>query len=413
MLTGLDVLLLDPALIRRKRIGLVTNHACVTKGGIRNVDALLASGECTLAAIFAPEHGYWADLPYMEDVPEELFRGSIPIHSLYGLQREMLAPRREQLDGIDALVIDLQDVGTRYYTYAATMFYCMEVAKELGIDVIVLDRPNPIGGKHVEGNLVAPAFESFVAAFPIANRHAMTMGELAVWLDAWYELRCSLHVVKMSGWKRSMFFEQCELPWIYPSPNMAKLETALVYPGLCLLEGTNLSEGRGTTQPFEIFGAPWLDADALADDLSARNLPGVRFLATRFTPSASKFAGKLCNGVQLVITDRLTFQPLRTGLHCVQAAHDLSRGEFAWNQAEYEFANCLAIDTLVGCATYRELVEQRGELDAWVETWAEERSPFDRTRREVLFREYADSPLVTFATERPAPVMTDGTFAEA
>lgn len=413
MLTGLDVLLLDPAPIRRKRIGLVTNHACVTKGGIRNVDALLASGECTLAAIFAPEHGYWADLPYMEDVPEELFRGEIPIRSLYGLQRELLAPRREQLDGIDALVIDLQDIGTRYYTYAATMFYVMRVAAELGIDVIVLDRPNPIGGKHVEGNLVAPPFESFVAAFPIANRHAMTMGELAVWLDAWYELRCNPLVVKMSGWKRSTWFDECGLPWIYPSPNMAKLETALVYPGLCLLEGTNLSEGRGTTQPFEIFGAPWLDADALADDLAACELPGVRFLATRFTPSASKFKGQLCHGVQLVVTDRLTFQPLRTGLHCIKSAHDLSGGELAWNRDEYEFANCPAIDTLAGCETFRELVDHRDELDSWIETWAEERAPFDRTRREVLFREYADSPVITFASERPAPAIADGTFAEA
>ncbi|HVR41661.1 MAG TPA: DUF1343 domain-containing protein [Thermoanaerobaculia bacterium] len=413
MLTGLDSLLLDPTPIRGRRVGLVTNHACVTRNGIRNVDALLALGACELVAIFAPEHGYWADLPYMEEVPDEQFRGRIPIHSLYGMSRAMLSPRREQLANIDALVIDLQDVGARYYTYAATMFYCMRVAAECGIDVIVLDRPNPIGGRHVEGNLIEPAFESFVAAYPIANRHGMTMGELAMFLDAWFEVRCKLHVVTMIGWKRSMLFDDCALPWIYPSPNMAKMDTAIVYPGMCLLEGTNLSEGRGTTQPFEIFGAPFLDADALADTLSARELPGVRFAATRFTPSASKFRGQLCHGVQIVVTDRLTFQPVRTGVHCIQAAHDLAGGEFAWIEDEYEFANCLAIDTLAGCDTYRRVVETRGNLDAWVETWPEERAAFDRARKSVLFREYADAPLVTFSAELPAHRPADGTFAEA
>jgi uncharacterized protein YbbC (DUF1343 family) len=274
------------------------------------------------------------------------------------------------LAGVDTLVIDLQDVGARYYTFVWTAALAMRACARAGVRVIVLDRPNPLGGVHVEGNVPDPAFASFVGLYPLPARHGMTIGEIAAYLHATHALGCQLTVVPMRGWRRAMTWEETGLPWVPPSPNMPTVDTARVYPGGCLFEGTNLSEGRGTTRPFEWVGAPYLDAHAFAKALDAAGLPGVRFRPARFIPTFHKWAGQLCGGVQIHVTDPARFTPFVTGLAIVATARRVGGRRFAWRKPPYEFErDKLPIDILLGTDAIRRAIEGARTLAAIEASW--------------------------------------------
>ena len=282
--------MLESRLLRGLRVGAILNPTSVDPELRHLADLLHQAPGVTLAALFGPEHGVRGDVQYLEEIGASVDpRTGVPEHSLYGKDFASLTPKDEHLRGLDALVFDVQDVGSRYYTYLATMGLAMQAAARNKLRFVVLDRPNPIGGAAVEGGVVHRGFESFVGLWPIAARHGLTAGECARLLNAsaeqgGYGIGCDLQVVEMEGWRRDLLHGETGLPWVMPSPNMPTVETALVYPGMCLLEGTNLSEGRGTTRPFELWGAPWLDAARLASALAAEGLPGVRFRPCVFTP---------------------------------------------------------------------------------------------------------------------------------
>jgi uncharacterized protein YbbC (DUF1343 family) len=283
------------------------------------------------------------------------------------------------------LLIDLQDIGSRYYTFQATMLLCLEAALRHGLKVIVLDRPNPIGGELVEGPSLQPGFESFVGIHPVAVRHGMTIGELAHLYCAERKLSGEVEVIPCEGWQRRMTFEATGLPWVLPSPNMPTVETALVYPGQCLLEGTNLSEGRGTTRPFEICGAPWIDPHRLCDRLNDEGLPGCRFRPTWFRPTFHKFVGQSCGGFQLHVAEPETFRPVRTGLAILAAFRDFSGDRFDWRREPYEFvADRLAIDLLFGSDRERLALEAGSTAAAIARAWEAEEDEFRRRRRPYL-----------------------------
>jgi uncharacterized protein YbbC (DUF1343 family) len=383
---GLEVLLDDPRTIEGKNIGLVTNQSAVT-GDLRHVVDLLHRGRgWTLTTLFGPEHGIWGEAQDMAHVDHSVDpMTGLTVYSLYGASENDLAPRRELLRNLDALVIDLQDIGSRYYTFIYTMALCMREAAQAGVQVIVLDRPNPIDGVHLEGNIREEQFSSFVGMFPLPTRHGMTAGELARYFNKTFQLNCDLVVIPMRGWRRSMWWDETGLPWVIPSPNMPTVNTATVYPGMCLLEGTNLSEGRGTTHPFEIFGAPWLDPFRLAERLNSLGLPGIRFRPHYFMPTFQKHAGKVCGGAELHVTDRDELEPYRTGLWIVKVARDMNPEKFDWRRETYEFvSDRLAIDLLAGSARYRELVESGGNIDEWVAEWDGPLREFANAREEFL-----------------------------
>ncbi|HSY50483.1 MAG TPA: DUF1343 domain-containing protein [Thermoanaerobaculia bacterium] len=384
--TGLEVLLDDPRPIAGKNIGLVTNQSAVTSDLRHVVDLLHRGRGWKLTTLFGPEHGIWGeaqDMAHVDHSTDPLT--GLTVYSLYGASEKDLAPRRELLRNLDALVIDLQDIGSRYYTFIYTMALCMREAAQAGVQVIVLDRPNPIDGIHLEGNIGEEQFSSFVGMFPLPTRHGMTTGELARYFNAKFKLGCDLVVVPMRGWLRSMWWGDTGLPWVIPSPNMPTVNTATVYPGMCLVEGTNLSEGRGTTHPFELFGAPWLDPFRFAELLNGVGLPGIRFRPHYFLPTFHKHAGKVCGGAELHVTSRAEFEPYRTGLWIVKVARDMNPEKFDWRRETYEFvSDRLAIDLLAGSARYRELVESGGNIDEWVAEWKEPLGRFSNAREEFL-----------------------------
>lgn len=386
VIPGIEVLIENPKPIQGKTIGLVTHQSAVTRDLRHSMSLLQAGRGWKLTQLFGPEHGIWGeeqDMAHVEDSRDPLT--GLPVHSLYGASREKLIPPKELIEPLDAIVIDLQDIGSRYYTFIYTMGLTMRAAAPLGTEVIVLDRPNPIDGVHLEGNMREEGYESFVGLFPLPTRHGMTAGELARYFNQKFDLNCNLTVVPMKGWDRSMWWGDTGLPWVIPSPNMPTVFTATVYPGMCLIEGTNLSEGRGTTHPFEFFGAPWLDSFKLAESLNRLELPGVRFRPHYFLPTFQKHAGKVCGGVELHITDRNVFEPYRTGLWCIKIAHDLDPENFDWRREPYEFeADRLAIDLLAGTNRFRKIVEDGGDLDAWVRDWEDDLRGFARTRSEFL-----------------------------
>ncbi|HUP46341.1 MAG TPA: DUF1343 domain-containing protein [Thermoanaerobaculia bacterium] len=384
---GLEVLIHDePWRIQGKKIGLVTHQSAVTSD-LQHAVALLKAGRgWTLTTLFGPEHGIWGEAQDMAHVDHSTDPASgLPVYSLYGASEADLKPRREVLKRLDALVIDLQDIGSRYYTFIYTMALCMREAAAIGLPVIVLDRPNPIDGVHLEGNIREEKYSSFVGMFPLPTRHGMTAGELARYFNKTFDLNCDLTVVPMQGWKRSMWWGNTGLPWVIPSPNMPTVFTAAVYPGMCLVEGTNLSEGRGTTHPFEFFGAPWLDSFKFADRLNRIELPGVRFRPHYFLPTFHKHQGKVCGGVELHITNRAVFEPYRTGLWCLKIARDMNPARFDWRRETYEFvSDRLAIDLLAGSSRYRETVEAGEDIDEWVAAWEEPLREFAAARQEFL-----------------------------
>jgi uncharacterized protein YbbC (DUF1343 family) len=289
----------------------------------------------------------------------------LPEVSLYGSTFASLSPRPEHLAAIDALLFDVQDVGSRYYTYAATMALCMRAAQAASVKVVILDRPNPIGGVQVEGGGLEPGLENFCGLYPIPQRHGMTVGELARLYNDTFGIGCDLDVVACEGWRRSDYYDQTDLPWVMPSPNMPAVDTAVVYPGMCLLEGTNLSEGRGTTRPFELFGAPFIDGRRLADELSRYGLRGALFRPCAFQPTFDKFAGRYCGAVQIHVADRRTFEPYRTGIAVLVAVKKLWPADFKWRTEPYEFRDdVLAIDLLTGKPAVREAIDRGEDLDA-------------------------------------------------
>ena len=327
-----------PPKMRGARVGALLHPASVTSTLEHAAQVLeRENGELfRLAAFFGPQHGYLGQTQdnMVEWQTYQHPRLGIPVHSLYGEQRE---PTPAMLDGLDVLLIDLQDVGARYYTFIWTMFLCLRACEKNNIQVVVLDRPNPINGVATEGPLLDPNYRSFVGLHPVAIRHGRTIGELAELFREEAFPGCKLAVLPMKGWERAMWFDQTGLPWVMPSPNMPTLDTATVYPGMCLFEGTNVSEGRGTTRPFELVGAPFVESERFARELNLLRLPGVYFRAASFRPTFHKFAGELCGGAQLHVTERDQFMPYRTGLEIIRTIRRLYGDLFAWKEPPYEY----------------------------------------------------------------------------
>lgn len=381
MKAGLQVLLERLfEVVKNRRVGVVTNQTGVT-GDMRHVaDVLHESSKVELAALFGPEHGIRGDVQdglAIESYVDE--RTGLPVYSLYGEARK---PTSEMLSSIDVLLSDIQDVGARYYTYAYTMSYVMEASAEIGIPFVVLDRPNPINGVSVEGNILDLEFRSFVGRYPIPVRHGMTMGELATLFNVEHGIDSDLEVVRMEGWSRDMWFDQTGLTWVQPSPNIPTLDTAVAYPGMCLLEGTNVSEARGTTKPFELAGAPWVDSSRLIDELRSRSIPGVLFRQAYFTPAFSKYSGKGCSGVQLHVTDRSLFKPFGTGLHVVDSFRRLRADKFEW--VKKESGSGYSFDMLAGTDRIRRQLCEGVPVTDIVDGFREELAEFMELRRECL-----------------------------
>lgn len=390
--TGLDRLLAAPSVLAGRRYGVLAHGASITADCRPIHRALAASPAGPPRALFGPEHGYYGieqDMVASES-GNDPWTGA-PIVSLYGDSEETLKPCPCAFNGLDLLIIDLQDVGSRYYTYAATAVWAAEAALAANCEVWVLDRPNPLGGAAVEGDLPRPGYESFVSAFILPVRHGLTMGELVLLEALRRGLREGIRVWKTEGWHRGMTWEDTGLPWIAPSPNMPTTDTALVYPGGCLVEATELSEGRGTTRPFQLTGAPHLDPAALADRLAARGLPGIAFVPTYFRPQFQKHKGRVCGGVELVVTDPNAFASYRTGVELLDEIRKLAPEEFAWRHAPYEFVSDRpAIDLLTGGPECREAIESGEGLGDWIAGWAKDEEEFRREREEILlYRETA------------------------
>ncbi|HEX6971695.1 MAG TPA: DUF1343 domain-containing protein [Limnochordia bacterium] len=343
---GIDVLLDERLeLVRGRRIGLITHQAAVDRRLVPSIERLRHAPGVTVAALFGPEHGVDGARQAGESVAHQRDpRTGIPVYSLYGPTSH---PTDEMLADLDALVCDLQDAGSRYWTIIATMARCMQAAARAGLPFILLDRPNPIGGLIVEGNVLDVAFRSSVGFHPIPMRHGLSLGELARLIDRECHIGADLTVVPAAGWRRAQHFPQTGLAWVPPSPNTPTPDTVLLYPGTCLIEGTTLSEGRGTTRPFELIGAPWLDPDALADALNRRDLPGVRFRPARFVPTFSKHQGSVCGGVQVHVIDRGAVRAVSVGLHLLDAARRQNPERFAWREPSRPGARPF-IDLLAG-----------------------------------------------------------------
>jgi uncharacterized protein YbbC (DUF1343 family) len=320
---------------------LLTNQTGVDRKGVRNVDLLRAHPAINLVALFSPEHGVRGVAQAGEKVASDIDpKSGLPVHSLYG---ETKIPTAKMMQGIDIVLVDLQDVGTRFYTYSSTLLYMLRAAETSGAEVIVLDRPNPQGGVMIEGPVLEPAFASFVGSFAMPVRHGMTFGELAQMFVGEDKLRTRLRIIPMRGWNRELApYFGWDLPWVPPSPNMRSPQTAAVYPGTALFEGTNISEGRGSEKPFEYIGAPFIDSAALAERLNAIGLPGVEFKPISFTPNFSKYAGQQCHGVWVIPTDRTTFQPFRTGIALVKTVHELYPDTFEFSPGAPRFFDQLA-----------------------------------------------------------------------
>jgi uncharacterized protein YbbC (DUF1343 family) len=384
--TGLDVLLDTPELVGGRRWALLANHAAVTADLDPARGVLAAAGVGPLVRLFAPEHGLNGiaqDMEVVGDLRDPLT--GTTIRSLYGDGPSTFAPRPDDLDDLDVLVVDLPDIGSRYYTFAASMDAAMRACEKASVEVMVLDRPNPIGGVAREGGPVGAGFESFVSQLPTPARHGLTLGEIALLLHRERYPEVQLTVVPCRGWRRDLWWDQTGLPWVPPSPNMPTLETATLYPGLCLVEATNLSEGRGTTRPFHLVGAPWIDEEKLVAGLRARDLDGVAFRPTRFRPEFQKFAGEVCRGVELHVLDRLRLRPLALGLYLLAAIHDQHLDAFAWRSEPYEFVSDVpALDLLTGSAEARNLIEEQLPLAPLLERWQGDVEAFEATLQGVL-----------------------------
>jgi uncharacterized protein YbbC (DUF1343 family) len=376
--------LLESGLLAGLRVGIVCNPASID-GDFRHVaDRLAADTGLRLVALFGPQHGF------RSDVQENMIESGhgrdqirrVPVYSLYSETRE---PTAEMLRDLDVLVIDLQDVGTRIYTYIYTMANCLLAARRHGIKVVVCDRPNPIGGIAVEGPTLERGFESFVGLYPIPMRHGMTIGELARLFNEHFAIGADLEVVTMEGWRREMYSDQTGVPWVLPSPNIPTVDSAVVYPGTVLFEGTNVSEGRGTTRPFELVGAPWVIAEPFADTMNGLELPGVRFRPAVFEPTFHKHAKTSCGGCQIHVLDRETFHAVETGVALLGAFRSADPDRFQWREPPYEYEHTkLPIDILAGSSELREQIDAKTPAREIARSWEKGVAEFDTIRQRFL-----------------------------
>jgi uncharacterized protein YbbC (DUF1343 family) len=370
--------------LRGRRVGIVSNPASVDSRLRHVVDRVTDGTGATLAALFGPQHGFHADV---QDNMIETRHASdparrVPVYSLYSDTRE---PTADMLAGLDLLVIDLQDVGTRVYTYVYTVANCLRACRRHGVPVVVCDRPNPIGGEAVEGPVLDPAYASFVGQFPIPLRHGMTIGELAHYFNDRFEIGADLEVVPMEGWRRQDHHDDTGLPWVMPSPNIPTLDSAIVYPGAVLFEGTNVSEGRGTTRPFELLGAPWIDGPTFADRMNEQGLPGVYFRPVFFEPTFQKHAGRTCGGCQVHVLDRRSFLPVLTAVALLRACYRSEPAAFAWREPpyEYEFTR-RPIDVLAGTDELRRQIEGPQSPEDITASWEPRLAAFRSERERYL-----------------------------
>ncbi|MEE2757295.1 MAG: DUF1343 domain-containing protein [Myxococcota bacterium] len=388
--TGLDRLIeTECAELRGRRVAVLC-HAASVGSDYRHITQVLRDYCVNVVRCFGPEHGIWADAQDMIAVtesPRERITGA-PVRSLYGTDEASLAPAASDFDGVDVLLIDLQDVGARYYTYIYTAALSIAVAGQCGVESIVLDRPNPISGHQIEGRMTGDDFLSFVGMWPLPTRHGLTIGEVSKLLNARENFQAHVSVVEMRGWRRSMYFDETALPWVQPSPNMPTLDTAIVYPGMCLLEGTTMSEGRGTTRPFELVGAPYIDPFELAQELNELSLPGIAFRPVYYQPTFHKHASESIGGIATHVFDRAQFQPLRMGLHFLAAVRRLYGHHLEWRTEAYEFVtDRLAIDLLFGCVEARQEIDglaSIAQLDQLWRSWQDESHAFAEARKPFL-----------------------------
>jgi len=376
--------LLASGMLKNKRVGIVSNPASIDAKFQHIVRVLAETPEVGLAAIFGPQHGFRADV---QDNMIETAHASdpsrgVPVYSLYSETRE---PTAEMLKGIDALVVDLQDVGSRIYTFIYTMANCLRAGRKHGVPVIVTDRPNPIGGDTVSGPTLVKGFESFVGQFPIPMRHGMTIGELARFFNDTGGIGADLTVVPMEGWRRGMYYEDTGLPWVMPSPNVPTVESAVVYPGTVLFEGTNVSEGRGTTRPFELIGAPWVDAEALAEKLRTYDLPGVHFRPVVFEPTFQKHARQACGGCQIHVLDRREFRAVESAVAVLVEIRTQNPSAFQWRQPPYEYEHDkMPFDILAGSSQLRQQIEAGLPVRTIYYSWLQDHERFHIERQPFL-----------------------------
>jgi uncharacterized protein YbbC (DUF1343 family) len=380
---GSECLLASSAL-DGKRVGVVCNPASVDHGFGHIADRVASHQGARLAAIFGPQHGFRSDV--QENMIETAHgtddRRRLPIYSLYSDTRE---PTADMLDGLDVLVIDLQDVGTRIYTYIYTMANCLTAARRHGVKVIVCDRPNPIGGISIEGPMLEPGFESFVGLYPIPMRHGMTIGELARLFNEHFGIGADLEVAAMHGWRREMYQDETEAPWVLPSPNIPTLDSAIVYPGTVLLEGTSVSEGRGTTRPFEIVGAPGIVSERFVDALNRRNFPGTHLRPVVFEPTFHKHAHQTCGGCQIHVVDRRMFRPVLVGVALVAAFRAADPERFRWRDPPYEYEHeKLPFDILAGTSELRAQIESGVTAEDIAHSWDPVVEAFNEVRKRFL-----------------------------
>ena len=373
---GIEVLLKEEKnVLSGKKVGLITNPTGIDSKLTSIVDLLHDDPDINLTALFGPEHGVRGDAQAGASVEYYIDeKTGLPVYSLYGKTKK---PTPEMLKDVEVLVFDIQDVGTRYYTYIYTMAYAMEAAKENDIPFIVLDRPNPQGGESVDGPVLEPEFSSFVGLYPIPLKHGMTVGELATLFNKEFKIGADLKVIKMKGWKRDMDYDDTGLPFVLPSPNMPTVSTTFVYPATGLIEGTNVSEGRGTTKPFELIGAPYINGDELAGKLNELRLPGVKFRAASFTPTFSKHAGKLSHGVEIYITDREEFKAVPTGLHIIKTIQDLYPDDF-------EFLAAKNFNLLIGNGWVMSRIEEGSSVNEIMKEYQEKQDAFKKVRKNYL-----------------------------
>jgi uncharacterized protein YbbC (DUF1343 family) len=385
ILTGLEKFLKDD--LKRyhgKRLGLVCNATSVDRNLNHSVKLMHLHPDANLCAIFGPQHGIYGET--QDNMVEwESYRdlhSGLPVFSLYSQTR---IPSPDMMDALDIMIFDMQDVGARYYTFIYTMAHVMTACKRDNKKVVILDRPNPLGGLMMEGNILKERYASFVGMYPILTRHGMTVGELALMFNTEFGIHSNLDVISLEGWNREMWFDQTGLPWVIPSPNMPTLDTATVYPGMCLFEGTNLSEGRGTTLPFEIFGAPFIDPVKLTLELNDQALPGTRFRAVRFRPTFQKWKGVVCGGAQIHVTDRLLFKPVKTAVVIIQTIRRLYPDHFRWRLPPYEYEyEKLPFDILAGSSKMRRLIDSDTSIDDIISRWESDEKVFSETRKPYL-----------------------------
>ena len=382
---GLEALLEDvPEIMRDARVGLICNQSSVNHAFEHAADLLHGHSSFQLTSLFGPQHGIRGDV---QDNMIETEHGTdrktgLPVHSLYSETRE---PTEKMLEDVDVLVFDMQDVGCRIYTFVYTLANCMRVAGQLGKRVVVCDRPNPINGLDMSGNILEPEYASFVGLFPLPTRHGMTVGELARMFKGVFDVQCELEIVPMRGWERQHWLDETDAPWVMPSPNMPTLDAATVFSGTVHFEGTQVSEGRGTTKPFELIGAPYIDPDEYAEKLTDLALPGVVFRSCAFQPTFQKHAKVTCGGVQIHVVDRDRFDPVVTGIAMVKVAHDLYPNEFLWKVPPYEYVfDKNPFDVISGTNKIREAIEQGADLANITGGWKEGVAKFEEQRAPYL-----------------------------